>query len=382
MDCHNFGFGTGYELFDADKKLIKSSFHAAHPEIAGDMEIEIRNADGITKAKTKQPMHSFLRNFIYYVMYMGRRLYIQAYPSTYGYPEHANLGMSNAPVRIQQVSVQSYFGSGNYGGYNSDAAPVSVDSVILGNGFVEVTVSAQLRFTGAPGNPSPIKEVSLQSYSSSSDRSKTIAREVLSEPFTFAVNDIIKMTWHLRFPATEAKMVTPNWINNLIGDILLSVTYTNTNGTICANAHTPDAQYNRSFCSISDYFSSGNFEGLIIGSGSTPCDYESGWWYRLENKIANGTSAGQLVQGTQYKTDVVTDTAAGKAYFTVYREFTNRSGSSVYVNEAGFTVPAGNNMGMSGGSGQYLLARWMTGPIDVQPNQTLRVYWQPTVVAS
>lgn len=382
MDCHNFGFGTGYELFDADKKLIKSSFNEAKPEVAGECEIEVKDSRGDIKHKSVQPMHSFVRDFLSVVILNGRRFHPTAtfIAGTYTPRSRVSIGSGNAPVTIGQSQIASGFEAP----YSASEASWSVDSVTFETGFVQITVSMQFAFTGVPSTTTPIKEVAFHSYGTDGTNYKImIAREVLSEPFVFAVNDIIKITWHLRFPETSTKLMSQNWINNFLGELLPNVTYKDTSGDSYNNAAAPSSNYWNTFCNMSTVMESRS-EGLIVGSSAATCDYESNTWYRLGSKITNGTASGQLVWGTKYKTNVVTDTAANKAYFTIYREFTNRSGGTVFVNEAGITLNTiANPMGITNpGQHDFLLARWLTGPIDVQPNQTLRVYWQPTVVAS
>jgi len=101
--------------------------------------------------------------------------------------------------------------------------------------------------------------------------------------------------------------------------------------------------------------------GILVGMGTKAWAFDD---YKLDNKIAHGTSANQL----QYDNATVEDLVIGSNYFyfRIVRTFTNASSSSITVTEVGLAI-LGNN--------DYpILARdLLSTPVTVPPGSTLTV---------
>lgn len=78
------------------------------------------------------------------------------------------------------------------------------------------------------------------------------------------------------------------------------------------------------------------FTGIAIGTGSDAESFDS---YKFTAKIANGTSAGQMVHNAM-ETGVPTYDSGTKKWTSLYtRTFNNNSGGSIDVAEVGFVTP-------------------------------------------
>lgn len=75
-------------------------------------------------------------------------------------------------------------------------------------------------------------------------------------------------------------------------------------------------------------------QGMVIGTGTNAVTISD---YALQTKIAHGTGAGQMSYGTQTFDSTVT-VAGSTVYFNIARVFTNNSGSSITVKEAGLYI--------------------------------------------
>jgi len=101
--------------------------------------------------------------------------------------------------------------------------------------------------------------------------------------------------------------------------------------------------------------------GILVGSGDRPWSIND---YALANKIANGSSTGQLLYGATSVEDIVVE--SNRIYFRVTRPFSNSSPSDVTVAEVALAIYFCNN--------NAIIARdVLTQPVVVAPGQTLTV---------
>jgi len=101
--------------------------------------------------------------------------------------------------------------------------------------------------------------------------------------------------------------------------------------------------------------------GILVGMGTKAWAIDD---YKLDNKIANGSSSNQLLYGAVSVEDMVIE--SNRIYFRVVRTFTNSSGSSITVTEVGLVTNYGTSY--------PLIARdLLNPPVTVPPSSTLTV---------
>jgi len=104
--------------------------------------------------------------------------------------------------------------------------------------------------------------------------------------------------------------------------------------------------------------------GLVVGTGTASNTTST---YALQNKIAHGTGAGQLLYGSHTFEPVTV--SGSTVYFRIIRVFTNNSGASITVNEVGLYTMTSNQ---ATSTGIHCIARdLISGGITVPDGGTL-----------
>jgi len=96
--------------------------------------------------------------------------------------------------------------------------------------------------------------------------------------------------------------------------------------------------------------------GILVGMGTKAWAIDD---YKLDNKIAHGTSTGQLQYGAVSVEDMVVE--SNRIYFRIVRTFTNVSGSSITVTEVALATYLS--------SSYPVIARDLLNPPVTVPNQ-------------
>jgi len=96
--------------------------------------------------------------------------------------------------------------------------------------------------------------------------------------------------------------------------------------------------------------------GILVGMGTKTWSFDD---YKLDNKIAHGTSIGQLQYGAVSIEDMVVE--SNRIYFRIVRTFTNVSGSSITVSEVALATYLS--------SSYPVIARDLLNPPVTVPNQ-------------
>lgn len=377
MNDHNFGFAAEWEILDENGKVTRRSRpdkRIIAPE--GKIELTAYNEKGLVVGKHSQPMKSCtvgtIEDFV-----NGYRIAVRNDSYASGAPK-VMLGMKTAPVYVQQPGLIHPFI--NYptsalvsGSVSSDTIPISLLAMSDVSGSTRVTLHTARTITGGDGN---IGEIALYSCSG-----KMLAREAISPTFGFGVGKVVELAWTLNFPATEFKAITKNWIKNFIQNIAASA-YTLKD--LAGNSVSATASHTgQSFTKAANCVGGAGATdmGIIVGSGNTAVSVDD---YSLAQLISSGSGSGELSYLAQSSTSAIAKLSVleGKAYATYVRDFTNNSAVAVTVKEAGLVAKTGVTTEGVETAGSYLLARWLTGDVAVNPGETLRIYFKPTVIAT
>ncbi len=118
--------------------------------------------------------------------------------------------------------------------------------------------------------------------------------------------------------------------------------------------------------------------GICVGSGDTlPVSASN---YRLENLIVHGSSSGQLMYGNTSHVLSSMSSVSQSMTSTFVRRFTNNSGDTVSIKEAGI-VAAGNST-TSPSVYNLMIARKLTGTINLMSEETLDLIFLLSVSSS
>lgn len=377
MENHNFGFTAEWEVLDCNGKVIRRS----NPEKKiivpeGKVELTAYDEKGRIVKKHTQPMKSFTVGMIEDFV-NGYRIAVRNDSYASNAPK-VMLGMKAAPVYVQQPGlIHPFINYSNNalisGSVSSDTIPVSLVAMSDVAGSTRVTLHTARTITGGNGN---IGEIALYSCSG-----KMLAREAISPTFGFGIGKVVELAWTLNFPATDSKAVTKNWIKNFIQNIAASAYALKDlagNSVAATASHTGQSFTKAANCvggaGVTDM-------GIIVGSGDTIVSADD---YSLAQLISSGSGSGELSYLAQSSTSAIAKLSVleGKAYATYVRDFTNNSAAVVTVREAGLVAKTGVTTEGVETAGSYLMARWLTGDVTVNPGETLRIYFKPTVIAT
>lgn len=377
MNDHNFGFAAEWEILDGNGKIVRRSRpdkRIIAPE--GKIELTAYDGKGFVVGKCSQPMKSFTIGMIEDFV-NGYRIAVRNDSYASSAPK-VMLGMKAAPVYVQQPGLIHPFI--NYstnaqvsGSVRSDTIPISLLAMSDVSGSTRVTLHTARTITNGNGN---IGEIALWSCSD-----KMLAREAISPTFGFGVGKVVEVAWTLNFPATSAKAITKNWIMNFIQNIAASAyVFKNLAGSSVAGTASFTGQ---SFTKAANCVGGAGVTdmGIVVGSGDTAVSADD---CSLAQLISSGTSTGELSYLPMSSVSAIAKLSQleGKAYVTYVRDFTNNSATAVTVREAGLVAKTGVTTEGIETAGSYLLARWLTGDVTVNPGEKLRVYFKPAVVAT
>ncbi|MFA5392674.1 MAG: hypothetical protein WC306_03295 [Candidatus Paceibacterota bacterium] len=168
-----------------------------------------------------------------------------------------------------------------------------------------------------------------------------------------------------------------NWLIMMRGSMLADTE--NPVVPLCGFVQPSNYSTNAQHDLFSIYFGAGVCPtGICVGSGDTvPVSASS---YRLESLINHGNSSGQLMYGgtTHVTASMSSVSQSMTSIFT--RRFTNNSGDTVSIKEAGI-VSAGNNAAQPN-IYSLLIARKLTGTINLMSEETLDLVFLLSVSSS
>lgn len=370
MSAHNLVLNSGYELIGKDGHIIKSNFTNGEPVSEGEWSIE--SGDRKISGPTRSLRSGFLEHQFTVMTsntYTGR---MANYKST----SWETTGM----IRVN-----------HYTGYSSF---LTTDET--------VTICEEIPHLTEDADHNPVIQLTLSRGGTMKDSGKSIGivalgngswygdqtKEVISPAFAVNALDQFKITYTLRFPTSSTASLTQNFFYNWIGTAIGNVNFTNLQGEPVANNTYPHTDTNASLSAGVNCITAAAGavdKGLVIGTSDEAVSWTD---YALKAPLG----ADIMYPSATAKTDCVGYSGGElNGYTKCARTFTNVGTAAVTIREAGIvskitqTPNTNPNASPQPGvmqPGSFLMVRWLLPePITVQPEEAIRVYWQPTIVA-
>ena len=386
---HNLGLMTRAEVIDPKGRIVRTYSDSVTPGIEGKLRVVIRNRRGDVTAEGEHPMKSYTVGFLSDLV-TGHRIGIDnsQFGSGHGStlngaifaPWYQCLGGKYSPVHVQQIRPISAFvtfsntSASIASSITTTTNPVVLESLTTEVSSIRAVFSVERSVTAGSGT---IKEIALYGASG-----KMIARDSFSTGYAFSVGSFIKITWTLDFPVSTSKMMTRNWIENLVQNIA-DAPYQNfkqLDGTEVTGAQSITGS---SFTKVGNCTGGAGADdiGIVVGTSNTSVSWLD---YKLGSQISNGTGSGQLVHAAMPTASSIATIhpTTGKANVVYSREFSNNSGAGITIKEAGLVAKTASTSEGVLTAGSYLLARWLTQDIYVEAGYTLKIYFQPQITAT
>lgn len=386
---HNLGLMVRAEVLDPKGRIVRSYSDSSGAVVEGKLRVVIRNRHGDVTAEGEHPMKSYTTGFLSDLI-TGHRIGIDnsQFGSGHGStlngaifaPWYQCLGAKYSPVYVQQIRPVSAFVtySNTSGSIASNITtttnPVVLESLTQEVSSIRAVFSVERSVTAGSGT---IKEIALYGASN-----KMIARDSFSTGYAFSVGSFIKITWTLDFPLSTTKMMTRNWIENLVQNIADAPfqNFKQLDGTEVTGAQ---AITGASFTKVGNCTGGAGASdvGIIVGTSNSAVSWED---YKLGSQVGNGTGSGQLVHAAMPTASSIATIhpTTGKANVVYSREFSNNSGAGITIKEAGLVAKTASTSEGVLTAGSYLLARWLTQDIYVENGYTLKIYFQPQITAT
>lgn len=368
LNQHNLGFGIEYNLLKNGK--IKEKWDDSPlPKMEGTIKIEDVSPEGIIVASHKHPLDSFVLNLIdQSIGSDGTRLARWNKGTANSNAIGIVCGSSSTAVALNQSSLVSKIANSAGGLYYE--TPTNCSAPVLNGSYAEITMSRQVKNYSA--SPITINEYGIE-YSNN----MIFCRDVITTGASLAVNYSRNITYTLKFPVSTSKAWLKNFMTNIQSTYnRVSMQYTDRTGTLVRpNNNTTFFDW-WLFCNYSVRAAAGSSNyGIIVGTGNANVDWEND--YNLTTPIVHGNGAGQL-----YHSACADDPSRYKAPYTSgtsrivewWRDFTNNSGNSITVNEAGVACYSVSELAYN-----VMIARWLTGGITVPNGEALRIKFKPKV---
>jgi hypothetical protein len=168
-----------------------------------------------------------------------------------------------------------------------------------------------------------------------------------------------------------------NWLTMMAADLIASTAAQVV--PLCGFIQAEDYAGSDQAYNFSIYFDSGVCPtGICVGSGDTiPVSASN---YKLEQLIEHGSSSGQLMYGDTSHVLASLSSVSQSMTSTFVRRFTNYSGDTVSIKEAG--IIAGGNSATSPSVHNLMIARKLTGTINLMSEHTLDLIFLLSVSSS
>jgi hypothetical protein len=395
MQSHKMSLDLQYKIYDKYMNPIRTVELPREVEVPEDyIDVLVREANGEVVQQERIPFRSFTKNFIAIT---------------------DNLLHPDISVAVTESNGTKRTLSTSNTGYNSNCGNANW-GILVGTGSVamdatDIKLSYCLNGTGinqliydTPLTSSIISSGSLRGFTFS--RSATnlstasinvteagiliqhgygpyyylIARDRFQKDGTqinLTVNPFQSIDVVYNFYIDVNQGFLDNWLIMMRGSMLADTE--NPVVPLCGFVQPSNYSTNAQHDLFSIYFGAGVCPtGICVGSGDTvPVSASS---YRLESLINHGNSSGQLMYGgtTHVTASMSSVSQSMTSIFT--RRFTNNSGDTVSIKEAGI-VSAGNNAAQPN-IYSLLIARKLTGTINLMSEETLDLVFLLSVSSS
>jgi hypothetical protein len=196
-------------------------------------------------------------------------------------------------------------------------------------------------------------------------------------------NDFIRMLYKFKFPYSNTKSITMNWVKNMCSNI---------NGRTCVTTQGQELatflkqQGGSSSFDAQATFTAAAYCDIEVGIGSSLVSPEDIALTPLQNESSllekQATSYYKIYAAANPSVEIVENRTAR---YVMSRDFKNKSNASIHLTEAGLlsklTPSTASNRGITAPTSDsyILLARWHLDDLTLERDQTLRVYFQPQV---
>lgn len=394
MDCHNFGFGTGYELFDDKQRLVDKNFNPFVPDIEGEVETTVTDtASGKILEKHKQPMRSFVSGMIYAII-NGGRIYNKVDLGTQGYARRGpGLVLGNLTDNVT-IHTKDWASSGGYTGIPTaeQTGSVSASYPTQMSDYVEITITATVHVSNG-GTISSVRNACGLNvsghYSLGSAGTSTaiiIAADKLPNiTFAASTTSTILISYTLHFLNSTSKTLTMNWFMNFIANLVGSYDFTTINdltrSKTVTNQTTATKDRHQTFTFLDSTrarIELGPDDTQPVLITNTKLSPWTGGTLSVFSQLNSNFPTVSMSYNSESGIDYINNTARCVCYTT----WQNITQNPVTVKEAGLIVNENRTdstiTGING-TGEFLLARWLTGPVELLPGWSLKVYFQPQV---
>lgn len=406
---HNFNYNAKWEIIDENGNIRQTSENNSNSEVEGKLRVEILDNDSKTVLKYhEQPFRSFVIGFLkdFYRGYRisKRNVSFGEQPWVFSTGQIAT-GSSTSPstgtTPTARYSTKVYIDAVSLAPLHLSPTISNPTQIIL-NSVTEpddngttITLTSIQQITNGRGT---VREVGLFSdndnaYNGEPTFNTLIAKDILTTPLNYQAGQYVRILYTIFIPLNNSKVITKNWIYNWVQNLttpFLNI-FRNENGnyakgiTMGEIVDETTIPITPSFVNVNNMNGGLNNDtmGIVIGSGNTNADWND---YKLSNKITS--SAVEMEYGSTFIPLVNPNVSyiEGIASLVFFRTFKNNSQQNFIIREAGVIAKTSNptNEGIESqtdNNNSYLIARWLTGDVVVKPNETLIVYWQPTIVA-
>ena len=406
MNSHKMSIDTVCTIYDKDMQQVNVIESPKEVEVPDDyVEFLVKEANGVIKQKEKIPMQSFVRNFMAYIDWGlsggtanvpsyaitrsngGLRTTLDANEGTYLQAEGP---LHNSNYGIQVGTASNAVNWKDYRLVGAVTNGTATNQLLYDAQTIDaITVSGSLRkltlrrlFLNESPSLITIRECGFLRYTPNYVAYEMLCRDVVQSDGTQISIDVdihqtLEVTYNFIIDSNQG--FVSNWLTLLGGNlmqlqqvpivIISGVTY-----KIDLNGGLVNTYFNGNYAS--GYWPT----GICVGSDDVQAT--SGSTYRLGNIISNGTATGQLQYGNtqyaQYSASIVSQSL----FSVMTRRFINHSNATVQVKEAGLIITGSIGSSYPAPAQQILIARKLTGTINLLAEQTLDVSFIFNVSAS
>lgn len=388
---HNLVSNYGYEIYQADGTLRERYMPEPEASCEGTLDLEIKDQNGKIKQKDSVPIRSLQRGIIAQIFssagsstsnesayrFQNRWFYS---PQSGQWPQSGSNIMSGSCSPYGGIFVCNQSSSGTnktcsfMGSDNINESFVSMSSVSDPLHYDNDSGTIKISLTRAnvqPGSGSASKIALIGSQSN--DARYVYAMDSLSS--SWAQNDSIRITYNFEFPTSASSTITKNMLVDWFTNFDTSMRLKNLSGTDVACRNTSPSL---TICGCKYiYGASANQidKGIVLGTSDADVSWEdtdftdSVFDVNVLKPLATSAAdfTGEIVSGTT-------------VYCQHARNFQNISDHAVTIKEAGVITHPTNTTYCVASVDSFLLAHWLTGDVVVNPGETIRVYWKPTII--
>lgn len=389
---HNFVSNYGYEIYRPDGTLRKRYMPEPEASCEGTLDLEIKDQKGEIKQKDSVPIRSLQRGIIAQIFsstpgsstssesayrFQNRWFYTPAQGSN---PQRGSNIAASGSSMFGGIFVcnQSSSGTSKYCSY--------VGSDNIDQSFVSMSsVSDHLHYDSATGGTIKISltRSNVQPNSGSASRIALVGNSGTAPGYVYAMdslssswaqNDSIRITYNFEFPTSSSSTINRNMLVDWFTNFDTSMRLKNLSGTEIAPKNTNPSL---TICGCKYIYGASADQidkGIVLGSSDADVNWE-------DTNLNSVFDVNVLKPTATSAADFTGEQISGSTVYCQHaRNFQNISDSAVTIKEAGVITHPTNTTYCVASADSFLLAHWLTGDVVVNPGETIRVYWKPTII--